>query len=112
MKVDACKDVRDKAIAMKVYAIQAKDRALAADAAEYRARSERRLGELMAAAPKNEGGRPWLQNNRGNESPSYIPTLAEQGIDKDLARPRVRLRPCQPTSSKSTSRLSVAWLSL
>jgi N6-adenosine-specific RNA methylase IME4 len=82
VRVDECKGIRDKAIAMKEYAIRAKDRELAADAAEYRARSERRLGELMAAAPKNEGGRPWLQNNRGIENPSY----SEQGIDKNLAK--------------------------
>jgi hypothetical protein len=60
---------------MKKYAILAKDRELAADAAEYRARSERRLGELMAAMlnPAPDGERRGAHcDRRSAEEPLRI----------------------------------------
>src|SRR5258708_2880767 len=53
--VDEVKDVRDVAMAMKLYAKQAKNRDLEADAYELRIRAERRLGETIAAQ-KESGG--------------------------------------------------------
>lgn len=50
--------VRKDAQALQHYAHIAGDRKLEADAAELRICAERRLGEMMAAQPKNEGGRP------------------------------------------------------
>lgn len=47
--VDEVKDLRDKADAMRIYAMQAKNKTLEIDAAEIRIRAERRLGELIAA---------------------------------------------------------------
>jgi hypothetical protein len=84
--VDEAKDIRDKSIAMKAYARQAKNIELEADAVEIRLRAERKLGQLMEAQREtvglNEGGRPktGLAIN-----PVSKPTLAEAGIDKNLA---------------------------
>ena len=46
--VDEVKDVRNVAMAMSLYARQAKNKDLEADAFEIRVRAERRLGEMMA----------------------------------------------------------------
>jgi hypothetical protein len=80
--VDEVRSVLNKALAMRLYAQQAKDKTLEADAAEIRARAERRVGEMMAQQPKATGTllRGSCENPR-----EPIPTLAEAGIDKKLA---------------------------
>jgi hypothetical protein len=86
--VDEVKTIRDKAAALKAYARQAKNRQLEIDAAEIRMRAERRVGELMemqrVSVGLSEGGRP--SKTGLNENPvSKAPTLADAGIDKNLA---------------------------
>jgi len=91
VRKDEAATLRNKAIAMEVYARQAKDSELIAMATEIRKRAERRLGELMAEERKAgklaKGGGPGRGKkgkNRVAKRPGF-PALAEQGIDKHLA---------------------------
>ena len=90
--IDEAKHFRDQAIAMAAYARQAKNHDLEADAVEIRMRATRRLDELRRAQKETvglanggeHGGRAAIDGLRKN--PSIIrPTLAMQGIDKNLA---------------------------
>jgi N6-adenosine-specific RNA methylase IME4 len=83
--IDEVADIRNKALAMEVYAKQAKDGELIAWSTEIKMRAERRLGEVMederqagllAKAAGSKGKRGFLKNPR---------TLAKRGIDKNLA---------------------------
>lgn len=84
--VDEAKEIRDRAVAMAAYARQAKNRDLEADAVEIRLRATRRLDELVKAQAAtvglHEGGRP---KTGLPDNPVSKPTLASQGIDKNLA---------------------------
>ena len=86
--VDEVQAIRAEAEAVRAYAKQAKNRQMEVDAAEIRIRAERRLGELMAAQGEIIG-KAKGQLRRGLESnprePTDPPTLAEAGIDKNLA---------------------------
>lgn len=80
------KPIRDKALAMEVYAFQAKDAQLAADAVEIRKLAERRIGQLMAEGPKAKppgGSKARPRKDRGRNGPD---PLEAQGIDKHLAK--------------------------
>jgi N6-adenosine-specific RNA methylase IME4 len=82
LRIDEVKTIRNQAVAMEVYAKQAKDGELIAHATEIRRRAERRLGELMAATPKAKGTRgSRVKGARVDQ----LPTLDDQGIGKALA---------------------------
>jgi N6-adenosine-specific RNA methylase IME4 len=91
--VDEVKDIRDKAVAMAAYARQAKNRDLEADAVEIRMRATRRLDQLRLAQKEGVGLNRGAAGGGSKASPrgSLInprdlrPTLASQGIDKNLA---------------------------
>lgn len=90
--VDEVKDIRDKAIAMKEYARQAKNRTLEIDAAEIRLRAERRLGEMIRVQKETVGlakGRAGPGRGKAGSpaGPAFndTPTLVAVGIDKKLS---------------------------
>ena len=91
--VDEVKEILDKSAAVKAYARQAKNKELEADAVEIRMRATRRLGQLMEAQSEtvglSEGGRP---PKTGVSDTPVLPTLASQGIDKNLAKQARALR--------------------
>ena len=90
--VDEVKSIHNEALAIKAYAKQAKNKVLEADAIEIRLRAERRLGEMMEAQPKAKGGADRGVGRRGNAGFSKPRiTLAEAGIDKNLAKRARRL---------------------
>jgi hypothetical protein len=83
--VDEVKHIRDKARALLLCAKQAKNRQLEADAFEIRLRAEKRVGEMMAAQKETVGFNQGGGDHRVREKPGAKPTLAETGIDKNLA---------------------------
>jgi FtsZ-binding cell division protein ZapB len=90
LAVDEVQDIRAKAEAVRAYAKQAKNRQMEVDAAEIRIRAERRLGELMAAQKATVGlakppGVNQHTEDRVRIKPEAPATLAEAGIDKNLA---------------------------
>jgi hypothetical protein len=89
--VDEVKDIRDKAMAMRLYAKQAKNRQLEADAFEIRLRAERRLGEMMETGKADRAGHGGDRKSKVSEKP-LKPTLAEAGIDKNLGNRARKLR--------------------
>ena len=92
--VDEVKHIRDVAVAMAAYARQAKNRNAEADAVEIRMRATRRLDQLRQAQKETVGlnggtagkGRPQLGGVFATPPKDERPTLASQGIDKNLAK--------------------------
>src|SRR5262249_62017794 len=91
--IDEVKDIRDAAIAMAAYARQAKNPELEADAIEIRMRATRRLDQLRLAQKETVGLNQGAAGGGKKASPRGLlvnprdlrPTLASQGIDKNLA---------------------------
>jgi N6-adenosine-specific RNA methylase IME4 len=82
VRVDEAKSIRDKAVAMQVYAKQAKDRSLIEDATEIRMRAERRAGELLAEMEKNKGAVRGKTGRKGKPVLDLVPKLSDLGVSK------------------------------
>jgi hypothetical protein len=95
---DEVKHVRNAAMAMKLYARQAKNKALEADAFEIRLRAERRLGQMME---DGKGDRASVGGHK-RFSKNPLPTLEDAKIDKNLAN---RARKLNALSEKEFSTL-------
>jgi len=84
--VDEVKEIRDVALAMALYARQAKNHDLEADAVEIRMRATRRLDQLRQAQKDTVGLSMGTRGSRiKGARVDEKPTLASQGIDKNLA---------------------------
>ena len=85
--LDEVKDIRDKALALAVYAAQAKDTEAERRVTEIRIRAERRAGELLRETPRAAGAREPGTDRGMTPSPavSASPTLASQGISYNQA---------------------------
>jgi hypothetical protein len=91
VRVDEVRAIHDQAMALKACAKIVKDQQLELDAAEIRVRAERRLGEIMAVQGKTVGkakGAKGIGTSAGykkTRTADALATLAETGIDKNLA---------------------------
>jgi hypothetical protein len=96
-KVDEVLAIENDAKKLEAYARQAKDKDLLENAAEIRARAERKLGQMMAASPKAPPGPK-------RSGPSMDPiSLKQAGIGKRLAdRARTAARDSEETFERVT----------
>jgi hypothetical protein len=84
--VDEAKGIRDKARAIEVYALQAKNRDAERKAAEIRIRAERRCGQLLKESKQTGQRDAGRGGNRKAKSRSGAPTvkkLKDLGISKE-----------------------------
>jgi hypothetical protein len=88
--VDEVKDIRDRAVALALYARQAKDKTLEGDAIAIRLRATRRIDQLRQAQKETVGlNQGAVRGKTGVKATPVLdtrPTLASQGIDKNLAK--------------------------
>lgn len=82
-RVDEVKSIRDKAVAMQVYAKQAKDRSLIDNATDIRVRAERKAGEMLRHMTIfGERAVPGDKESGRGKRPLSKPTLGSLGISK------------------------------
>jgi phage N-6-adenine-methyltransferase len=84
-RVDEVKSIRDKVVAMQIYARHAKDRDLIDHATDIRMRAECRAGELlreMARHGKRVASKDTLKKGRGKQRATTEPKLSDLGVSK------------------------------
>ena len=88
--VDEVKQIRDMSVAIRTYARQANNHDLERDAIEIRMRATRRMDQMRQEQKVTiglaKGGGDKRSEHRGKRNPTDPPTLAEAGIDKNLAK--------------------------
>jgi N6-adenosine-specific RNA methylase IME4 len=78
-------DIRNWATAARVYAKQAKNKELEADAVEIRMRATRRVDEMIEQQRETVGLAQGRRSDLGSAATQVKATLAEVGVDKNLA---------------------------
>jgi hypothetical protein len=87
--VDQAKRILVGVVGLAAAARQASNKEMVAEAATLKLEAERRLGQLMAAQKETIGlatGGDATRVARGKQNPEQKPTLAQAGIDKNLAK--------------------------
>jgi hypothetical protein len=88
--VDQVNNIVAMATGIAAAARAATDREMEAEAEVLKLEAERKLGQLMTAQKEtigfNKGGGDQRSDHRDSENPGGPPTLAEAGIDKNLAK--------------------------
>jgi hypothetical protein len=90
-KVDEVKNIRDKALALEVYARQALNVEAERQACEIRLRAERKAGQLLKQRKKNKGGGDRRSDHRSKGATGDASTLSDLGISKDQSSQWQRL---------------------
>ena len=103
-RVDEAKDIRDKAVAMQIYAKQAKDRTLVEDATDIRMRAGApRQGELLAEMQKNKGAVAGRTGRKGQPVLGAKPKLSDFGVARPNQANGRRSQLSRRTSSSPSS---------
>jgi phage N-6-adenine-methyltransferase len=115
-RVDEARRIRDEAAQWKAYAQQAKDRQLLGYATGIRLRAERRIGQLMQAQREvvglSKGGGTGANQYRAaglRKNPAAKPTLADAGIDKNLAHRARKLSKLDDDAFESKVTEAISW---
>ena len=82
-RVDEAKDIRDKAMALAVYARQAQNHEAEKLAAEIRLRAEIRAGELLKTVERAKPGQAGGGTDGKGVRPSVAPKLTDFGVSKE-----------------------------
>jgi len=106
-RVDEVKDIRDKAVAMQVYATQARDKKLIAPATTIRVTAETRAGDILIEMkaeglrrkPGQHQGKQQVYGNGVLKAP-LPPKLKELGVTKEQVKRWVNLSIMKKTNPK------------